>query len=425
LDLQLGDIVEVNRAKFLKRWGTGCAAGAVMLASQQELASRAKLEDSISSSRPSVGLFSPYNMIPGGGEKYLLSIAQALGHDYDPCLVTPEKYSRIRVATIARALELSLGRLRLITIKELEAEDKFDVWIAMGNAIVPPSPPRGKKNVFILQFPFPTDQGTIDRTRSWLDGYDMAVVYSQYAYERVAELYKSMGVADKEVQIVAPPVSIAGRQQPMSKRRGSILSVGRFFSGWHCKNQHLMIEAFRKLTETLKGEPLELRLAGSLHPERENREYFAKCKLLAEGLPVYFHLDATPAELRDLYSSASIYWHATGLGADLASNPEKAEHFGITVVEAMASGCIPVVFSQGGPAEIVENGVSGLTFSNQAELLSSTAAVICEWDTERVEAARNAAISRARVFDIQYFNDSWRSLIEGLRPDGKLSMVDG
>src|SRR2546426_9894797 len=49
---------------------------------------------------------------------------------------------------------------------------------------------------------------------------------------------------------------------------------------------------------------------------------------------------------KDLLGRAMAYVHC-------AEN----EHFGITIVEAMAAGCVPVVHDSGGPREIVTNDV--------------------------------------------------------------------
>jgi glycosyltransferase involved in cell wall biosynthesis len=53
--------------------------------------------------------------------------------------------------------------------------------------------------------------------------------------------------------------------------------------------------------------------------------------------------------IEDLYSLSDIYVH-----------PARGEAFGRTVVEALASGLPVVCAAEGGPAEIVEHGVSGL-----------------------------------------------------------------
>ena len=53
------------------------------------------------------------------------------------------------------------------------------------------------------------------------------------------------------------------------------------------------------------------------------------------------------------YKLAKIYWHASGFGEDLETHPEKAEHFGITTVEAMINGLVPIVIDAGGQKEIV------------------------------------------------------------------------
>ena len=44
------------------------------------------------------------------------------------------------------------------------------------------------------------------------------------------------------------------------------------------------------------------------------------------------------------------------------SSPRALEHFGITPVEASSFGCIPVVYGQGGPREVIEVLGSDTTF---------------------------------------------------------------
>ena len=72
-----------------------------------------------------------------------------------------------------------------------------------------------------------------------------------------------------------------------------------------------------------------------------------------------------------LLGEASIYWHAGGLGEDPERHPERFEHFGIAVVEAMAAGAVPLVFAAAGPAEIVQHGINGYHWGTLDELIDA------------------------------------------------------
>jgi len=69
-------------------------------------------------------------------------------------------------------------------------------------------------------------------------------------------------------------------------------------------------------------------------------------------------------DLKELYQKASIFWHAMGLTVDEAKTPLDVEHFGITTVEAMAAGAVPVVIDKGGQREIVDDGINGFRWKN-------------------------------------------------------------
>jgi GT2 family glycosyltransferase len=64
-----------------------------------------------------------------------------------------------------------------------------------------------------------------------------------------------------------------------------------------------------------------------------------------------------------------VYWHATGFSV---KQPAAQEHFGITIVEGMASGAVPVVYNSGGPPEIITNGKNGYLFDTLDELIDYT-----------------------------------------------------
>ncbi len=106
-------------------------------------------------------------------------------------------------------------------------------------------------------------------------------------------------------------------------------------------------------------------LTGSLP---EDAHYLDELEKLILNYPIEI-LRAVPYEtLLSFYGRAKIYWHAAGYDEDLDTHPERAEHFGITTVEAMSAGAVPVVIAAGGQTEIVRDKETGLLWKTVDEL---------------------------------------------------------
>ena len=197
-----------------------------------------------------------------------------------------------------------------------------------------------------------------------------------------------------ESDVVPPPVV----PRPLGHKERVILSVGRFFppDRGHSKRQAEMVEAFRSVIAA-GASGWQLHLVGAC--QSEDRPYLDAVRRAAEGLPVTLHVDAPGGELDSLYSRASIYWHATGLGAE-RGRPEDQEHFGIAPVEAMSAGAVPVVYRGGGPARTVGHGEEGFHFSTVDELVSHTRTLVDN------DALRKAMSARARARALDYSLDA-------------------
>ena len=126
------------------------------------------------------------------------------------------------------------------------------------------------------------------------------------------------------------------------------------------------------------------------------------------------HPDLPFADLQELYARAAIYWHASGYGQDERKNPVKFEHFGITTVEAMAAGCVPVVINRGGQPELVTAGVNGALWETLDELAERTAEIIAD-DVTRERLAARAVVSAER-FSEERFRDRLLELVATLAP---------
>ena len=195
--------------------------------------------------------------------------------------------------------------------------------------------------------------------------YDRIVSISQYTTEWIQ---KRWGLSSYELQ---PPIDTeVFCSDGIEPRDRLILSVGRFFAGGHNKKHHEMAQAFiRMRKEGRIPENWRLVLIGARHLEyKRHIRYFEALQRMCAGQPIDIMVDLPFQELLKYYRKAAIYWHAAGWGERENSHPERLEHFGITTCEAMASGCVPLVYEGAGQIEIVTEGQSGYVFKNYATL---------------------------------------------------------
>jgi glycosyltransferase involved in cell wall biosynthesis len=207
--------------------------------------------------------------------------------------------------------------------------------------------------------------------------------------------------------LLYPPVDV---RFPAAKKTDSIVSIGRFTRRGHPKRQDVLIEAFRILSmRNVTG--LSLTSLGSLTADPEDRAYFKALQDAADGLSVTLRPNASRADIVHRLSTGAVYWHAAGFGEPADHHPERMEHFGISTVEAMAAGCVPVVINRGGQPDIVEHGVSGFVWETLDELVDYTLQLVKD-ERMRFQMAAAARV-RARAFSIDRFRREIAALLGG------------
>ena len=398
---RLAALVALNRERFLARWQ------AVLDGTQASVSGLLPVPSAAARHReglPSVLLYTPYDLVPGGGERYLLSIASALSRAANVTLATPWAWSRLRLRTLGRELQLDLDAVRMSTWSAALRSEAWDLQITLGNEALPAVPGRARRNVFVCQFPFPTPQAELMRWLPTLADYAETWVYSGFVAAHLQQARAALGVAESRIEIMEPPCPPVSAD--LSLARGPIiLGVGRFFAGGHNKRHDLMIEALRELLPSCPG--AQLHLAGTVPGEQEHREHYAQLREAAAGLPVHFHPNVDPQQLAALYRSASLYWHCAGVGVDVAAEPQRCEHFGITVVEAMSAGCIALVPDRGGPPGIVQDGVTGHVFGSLPALVARSVELLQRPpDDAALAAMRAAAVAAARRYAPEAFAEA-------------------
>ena len=349
----------------------------------------------------------------GGGEKYIGKIAEVLSRESEVSFLVFEQpdfgklqsrlnidLSRVKSHAMRRPILLRLARQvhlgRLVEFCDAWVVSKctreYDLFINQGR--MPLARSLSGRSLLVCEVP-PIRARLKDKpfARFGLDlkgeSYETVVVNS-YFTKRWADRYYG-----KESVVLYPPVD-TNSFTPSAKER-VILSVGRFSEALHCKKQLEMIKTFKRLCADTRLQGWEYHLAGGLTSSR----YLRKCQEEASGCPIVFHVDASFGTLRDLYGKARIFWHATGLGEDETRHPERMEHFGITTVEAMSAGCVPVVINRGGQPEIVQDGVNGFLFDTLEDLEKKTLSIIDDEATHRKMSV--ACVERSRDFGLDKF----------------------
>ena len=128
------------------------------------------------------------------------------------------------------------------------------------------------------------------------------------------------------------------------------------------------------------------------------KEYFVELKNLAIGHKVFFHANMPHREVLRFLDESKIYWHARGYEEE---NPNEYENFGITTVEAMAAGCVPIVIGLGAQPEIVDDGVNGFVWNKPEELIKHTENLIK--NKRLMNKLSNAAIKKSKKYSSGIF----------------------
>lgn len=101
---------------------------------------------------------------------------------------------------------------------------------------------------------------------------------------------------------------------------------------------------------------------------------------------------------------------------DILLMPSRSEGFGLTAIEGMARGCVPVVSDTGGLSEVVQNNVSGLLHNSEDIYDLADKIVFLYKNRKRLDFLSKNAVERAKNFEFDKFsiliNDLYNKFIK-------------
>lgn len=154
------------------------------------------------------------------------------------------------------------------------------------------------------------------------------------------------------------------------QREDLIVTVGRVYAG-------KQLETIPRIASMLRNEKVKFTIIGFSHNENALRTINEEIRKLDVSKNVSLKLDISREELKDTLRKAKVYLH-----------PPILEHFGISIAEAMACGCLPVVYDNGGAREFVPQE---LRYTSLQEAANKTRKAIDYWNPKRAREMRTIA----------------------------------
>jgi glycosyltransferase involved in cell wall biosynthesis len=295
----------------------------------------------------------------GGGIVYVLAIAKILtlkGYDttvfFNNSIVMAELQSRyetlgLKIKTFERRPFPLLSQLNF-AIKELL---NFDIVIQQ--SLSAPRLTFVKKSFILCDFPMKKMESFSEKIR--LMSWNNIIVNSEYTKYWVQQYWNRSSI------VLYPPIE--NILTINHERNKDVVCIGRFNRGKRSKRQEVVLQVFIDIIKTGMLD-WKLHLIGYV----QDKDYLDSLKKQSEGLPIFFYENCSSEKRMKILNQSAIFISASGFEINEKEEPMLVEHYGISVVEAMACGCVPLVVGKGGHKETVDHEINGYHWSTKEEL---------------------------------------------------------
>ena len=225
------------------------------------------------------------------------------------------------------------------------------------------------------------------------------ITNSEYSRKAIFEAFDSDDI--DEVQVLSPPVDVDTFRRvllssPTNKREDDIiLVVSRI-------DKQKKIENAIRLAKLLKQNNIGsgMKIIGNIDYKYDLNYYLSLNQMVIDfDLEDYVTLetDVCLNNILSIMREAKVYFH-----------PMIGEHFGISIVEAMAAGLVPIVPDVGGPTEFVPKKYHFHTFEEAVKIISTAFNTAYN---ERVQISNSVS-----KFSISNYIEGFQKIVNELLP---------
>lgn len=193
--------------------------------------------------------------------------------------------------------------------------------------------------------------------------------------------------------VLYPPVDMRPFEKETQKtKKDLVLTISRFSSE----------KGLEKIPAVAKSVNAKFVVLGSLYSEELYRRVLSLIRKNNVSDKVTLIPDAPVAVKVEFLKQAKVYFHTAPL-----------EHFGISIIEGMGAGCIPIVSDSGGPREFVPDM---WRYKDEEDAVSKIKTALDSWSPS-IGREMKATASR---FETENFEDAFCRILDIYATEGKV-----
>jgi len=213
-------------------------------------------------------------------------------------------------------------------------------------------------NLYHCQFPFDTDNPI--NNSIYLDGYKNIIVNSEFTLDYYIKFTQKY-FKDQQVHIVYPCCFSKINELKYDKEPNSFVMIGRIFDynpESNNKNFDIALKYFEKIS--LKNyNNFKIYIIGTVNSNKM-LEKIKSFKI--KNIEIFEN--ASEDQKNNIIKKSKYIINMVGINRDKESECYSYEHFGISILEGINFGCIPITINGGYPSYYINNN-TGIIFNDE------------------------------------------------------------